>query len=294
MDVTPEILRNHIIYGSSDNTNRGYHSSSRCLNYANGGTIQRAERQEVTVIPLALNYQDTVGLFGSENHFIRVQMNLDGIALDCFEEPGWRCALISEEKPGTEEYTRADQLAVIDYEKDTLEDAEYWYDTSSEPGWDELLESPEEAADNDYQYENDLALIDKTLDTKEDQDMWFAAGNQYLRARYVTDGYVPANLLGNRVNLTKGVRIKIDLKNLKTGNQYIDSWLDIRLYNKFRNEHPYDIMYVAPKEPFYIGFHARNTRRLPYNVECMIGQTTDDLRGLEEVNNIDPRLLATN
>ena len=224
-----------MIYGSSDNTNPAYYSSSRCLNYANGGTMQRAENERVTVIPRALNYQDTVGLFGSENHFIKVQMNLDGIAVDCFEEPGWRCARMSEEKPGTEEYTRVDQLAVIDFEKDTAAEAELW-----------------------------------------------------------TDSYEPANLLGNSIDVNGGVRVKVDLNNLKTGNKYIDVWLDIRLYNKTRKEHPYDIMYVAPKEPFYIGFHARNTRRLPYNVECMIGQTTEDLRGLEEVQNIDPRLLATN
>ena len=83
-----------MIYGSSDNTNPAYYSSSRCLNYANGGTMQRAENERVTVIPRALNYKDTVGLFGSENHFIKVQMNLDGIAVDCFEEPGWRCATV--------------------------------------------------------------------------------------------------------------------------------------------------------------------------------------------------------
>ena len=177
MDVSQEILRNHIRYGSSDYTKKGYYSASKSLNYASGSTIQRAERQEVSIIPFDLNYKDAVGLFGAENHFIKVQMNLDGIALECYEEEGWRWALITEEAPGTEEYTRADQLAVIDFEKDTEEDAEYWYDTSSEPGWDDLLESPEAADDEDYQYENDLALIDQTIDTKEDEATW---GDYYL------------------------------------------------------------------------------------------------------------------
>ena len=55
-------------------------------------------------------------------------MILDGIAVDCFEEPGWRCARISKEEPGTEYFCkpRIDQLAVIDIEKDTAAEAELW------------------------------------------------------------------------------------------------------------------------------------------------------------------------
>ena len=61
-------------------------------------------------------------------------------------------------------------------------------------------------------------------------------------------------------------------RTLKTGNKYIDAWFDVRLYTKNREEHPYDKMYVRLNDFFYIGFHARNTRRLPYNVKCVIGQ----------------------
>ena len=67
-------------------------------------------------------------------------------------------------------------------------------------------------------------------------------------------------------------RVKINLKNLKTGNIYLDSWLDVRLYTQDREEHPYDVMYCGRRDSFYIGFHARNTKRLPYNVECIIGE----------------------
>ena len=76
-----------------------------------------------------------------------------------------------------------------------------------------------------------------------------------------------------------------DLSNLKTGNKYIDNWFDVRLYTSSREEHPYDRMYVRANDFFYIGFHARNTRRLPYNVECIVGNEyvseenlTDDQR----------------
>ena len=63
-----------------------------------------------------------------------------------------------------------------------------------------------------------------------------------------------------------------ELENLKTGNKYIDTWFDVRLYKSNREEHPYDKMFVRDKDHFYIGFHARNTKRLPYNVKCTVGQ----------------------
>ena len=34
----------------------------------------------------------------------------------------------------------------------------------------------------------------------------------------------------------------------------------------------YDEMYVSPKDTIYVGFHARNTRHLPYNVTVTIGE----------------------
>ena len=163
-----------------DNTKRGYHSSSRSLNYASGGTIQRAERQEVTVVPRTLNYKDTVGLFGSENHFVRVQMNLDGIALDCFEEPGWRARISDGNARHRRVHSVKDQLAVIDFAKDTPEDVEFWYDTTSESGWDDLLEkSPETDLPNeDYMKEDNLALIDQSLDTQERSNVWMVCSRR--------------------------------------------------------------------------------------------------------------------
>ena len=88
---------------------------------------------------------------------------------------------------------------------------------------------------------------------------------------------------------------KVELKNLKTGNKYIDAWLDVRLYNQYYDEHPYDIMYVKQKEPFYIGFHARNTRRLPYNVLCAISEESENtsLPPYGELNEFDNKYLAT-
>ena len=102
----------------------------------------------------------------------------------------------------------------------------------------------------------------------------------------IVNTYEPANLtMVKRANTNS--YISVDLNNLKTGNKYIDSWLDVRLYTSDREEHPYDKMYVRLKDYFYIGFHARNTRRLDYNVEALIGDE------LVEANAIkDTRLIA--
>jgi hypothetical protein len=84
--------------------------------------------------------------------------------------------------------------------------------------------------------------------------------------------YDPALIRRDRLGNLSNAYVSVDLENLKTGNKYIDSWFDVRLYSKAREEHPYDKMYVRLNDFFYIGFHARNTKRLPYNVKCVIGR----------------------
>jgi hypothetical protein len=76
--------------------------------------------------------------------------------------------------------------------------------------------------------------------------------------------------------------VSVEIVNHKTGNIYNDDWLDVRLYAKDRIEHPYPKMYVPWKEPFYAGFHARNTRRLPYDVDIVIGKEIVPLSGIED------------
>jgi hypothetical protein len=205
MDVTEEILRNHLIYGASDNTAPHNLSASKSLNYARGASIQRPIEERVTVIPRTLNYQDTTGLFGAENCFVRVNVDVPlDITLKCYEEPFWECARISLEPPN---YTDYYEGAVLDFSKD----------------------------------------LEPEVNTYEPAKITFSK-------RATTDSF-----------------ISVDLTNLKTGNIYIDDWLDVRLYTSERMEHPYDKMYVRLHDYFYIGFHARNTRRLPYNVNCLVG-----------------------
>ena len=86
--------------------------------------------------------------------------------------------------------------------------------------------------------------------------------NSYEQAVYSADGipdYSPEKTL-----------ISVELINHGTDNMFNDDWLDMRIYAKDRLEHPYPKMYVPIGEMFYVGFHARNTRNLPYNVEVQI------------------------
>lgn len=205
-DVTQRILDRHIVYGSSDYTNPAYASASKSLNYGEGGSIQKPQRDRVTIIPFKINYSDTVGLFGKENHFVRVDVAINKeYAFACFEEAGWVCAEI------------ANDGGVIT---------------------------------NTYQ----PGLVDITSDL------------------LTVNDYEPATAKANSLVSKPDAYLSVDLNNIKTGNKYIDAWFDVRLYTKSRKEHPYDKMYVRLDDYFYIGFHARNTKRLPYNVDCVMGQ----------------------
>ena len=223
MDVTQEVRRNHIIYGASDYTAPHSLASGKKLNYAEGATITKPSLQTCSVVPYTFKYEDTVGLFGVENHFVKIQLNIIGdIVKACYEPPGWQCAN-------------------IDYGQET-----------EEVYWDMAMVYPEKP-ELDVDYES-AAILENSLPS-------------------LNDPY-----------------LSVDLTNLKTNNIYIDDWFDVRLYTKEREEHPYDKMYVKPKDFFYIGFHARNTRRLPYNVECVVGLEYVDYNSIEDKNLIMRRI----
>ena len=218
MDVSQEILNNHLIYGASDNTAPQGIAASKSLNYAKGASIQKPVLEKVSVVPRRLKYADTVGLFGAENVFIKVDLNIKDTGNLCFEEPGWLCLKIT-----------LGALPVVNT----------YYTAVMDP--------------------------DKDLDT--------------------VNTYEPAQIVNTLANIPNPY-IGVSLANLKTGNKYIDSWFDVRLYTKAKEEHPYDEMYLPVRDYFYIGFHARNTKRLPYNVECLIGT------GYKSKNEVDPKLIA--
>ena len=206
-DVTPQILDSHIVYGGSDYTAAHRHASGRSLNYAVGGSINSPEVERVTVTPYAIEYKDTVGLFGKENHFIKLDLRVKGDKVfTCYIDNTYVCAQTRNQD-------------------------------SEEPYW--------QPGEIDY----------------------------FHNVPIDPDGYEQARIGNNTLPNLNGEKgyFSVSLINNKTGNQYIDNWLDIRLYTENREEHPYDKMYVGQFDSFYIGFHARNTRRLPYDVECIIG-----------------------
>ena len=203
MDVTDQITLIKQTYGGSDNTAPGGLAASKNLNYAKGASINTAPQETITVIPFTLNYTDTVGLFGAENTFVKVNLNIIDSGKEDFAEPGWQSLAINETYIGTD------------------------------PNYTD-------------------ALMDKAQD--------LAPVNGFDPAVLTSDLPTPWDPM-----------VSINLKNNKTGNKYIDSWFDVRLYTNQKEEHPFDDMYVQRKDSFYIGFHARNQKRLPYNVSCTIG-----------------------
>ncbi len=214
MNVTTELLRANQTYSASDNTNPDRYASSKTLNYATGGSISKAETAEVNVVPFSLEYADAVGLFGAENHFIKVKLNIIGdIVLKEYMEPGYIKANIDffEEEDDT------------DYVSGNLDQA---------------------GAENDTGYIS-------------------AATPPLTLPAIGLDAY-----------------LSVDLKNLKTSNMYNDTNLDVRLYTSENEEHPYDIMYIKPRDFFYVGIHARNTRRLPYKIQIDIG---NEYKALESI-----------
>ena len=82
MDVTNEVNKLIENMGGSGTTNPAYSSATRSLNYAKSrNNIHNAANEKVTAIPYQLNYKDTVGLFGAENVFIKVQLNIQSCLL---------------------------------------------------------------------------------------------------------------------------------------------------------------------------------------------------------------------
>ena len=217
MDVTNEIRKNHIIYGASDYPAAHRNASGRSLNYASGPSITRPANQSVTIIPYTIKMESSVGLFGAENYFLKVNLDILNNAADaCYEEPFWLCGYV------------------------------------------------------DYAYN----LPDGTYATGNVNKNNFPNDNTYVQAE--VDEYNLPYIPG------RDAFISVDLNNLKVGNIYIDDWLDVRLYTKDREEHPFDRMYVRTNDFFYIGVHARNTKRLPFNIQCVLGQEFLEYDAIEE------------
>ena len=101
-------------------------------------------------------------------------------------------------------------------------------------------------------------------------------GQAYISYEDVLDtspGYLPADL--NFPNYIKNYNeFSVYLENRGTNNIYVDSHIDGRLYKVNKEEHPYELMYIAAKDCVYVGIHARNTKRLPFDMTIYFGYET--------------------
>ena len=214
MNVTAEILKHDQVYSASDNTNPDRYASGKVLNYASGASIVKPEVAEISVVPYNLHYEDAVGLFGVENYFLRVNLNVIGdIVLAEYMEQGYNAATID------------------------------LFNTSTSAGYS-------------------VAALD--ADAPENDTDWNSAATPAITLPDIgTETYLSVKLINN-----------------ETGNMYNDNNLDVRLYTSEHEEHPFDEMFIKPKDHFFVGIHARNTRRLPYNIEVKIGEEYTKLEAI--------------
>ena len=83
LDVTEQIIRYNQLYGASDNTQRNGLSASKSLNYAKAPTLQQAQPYSIKSIPFTVKFQNQVGLFGAENMYVRIDLDLINLQDSC-------------------------------------------------------------------------------------------------------------------------------------------------------------------------------------------------------------------
>jgi len=101
MDVTEQYLRTVTEYNGSGSSKMDQLSPSRTLVLTEGNTMQKAIPQNCTVVPFDFKYEGNIGLFGQENIFFKINLDIkdSGNSLRCFEEPGWECVKIDTSAP---------------------------------------------------------------------------------------------------------------------------------------------------------------------------------------------------
>ena len=203
MDVTASIREIAGSYGSSFSMRKDNFSAQKTLDFAEANTLSDATRVRVISLPHSLNYKGDSGLFGAENYFLKIEVNLDRTV-----EP-----LLTAEN-------------YVQYKRDeSAEEADSNYNTA-------FLSNDQEQ--------------DPTFFTAAEVDMW-------------TVDSKPKNLA------------VVEIDNNKGGNAYQNIWIDVTLYSKGKK--PVEKLYIQEDDFFYVGVHARNTRRLPYDFDIDMGLT---------------------
>lgn len=207
MNVTQETNSSILRMGGSGSYLPANYASSKSLNFAKeSATIQNAKTELVTAIPRRIDYADTVGLFGAENVFLKIDLKI----------------ISSSSAFANIEIPENDYFPVWTFE--------------------------EYGSTNNYE----TGVFDFTQD------------------KVTVNSYQPARI-SNDLSQFKKPYVSVKLTNIKTGNRFLDAYFDVRLYTKDRQEFEYDEMFIAADDYFYLGFHARNTKRIPYNVRLEVG-----------------------
>ena len=120
MNVTEQFNARRLSMGGSGSARPEYLSPNRTLDYAKGSnSLLNASTTRISAIPQVLNYKDTVGLFGAENVFIKIDLDvLNAVSVFVDNETivnDYAPAYMDAENPDTDLYW---DPAVMDFRLD--------------------------------------------------------------------------------------------------------------------------------------------------------------------------------
>ena len=76
-DITDQLNSSRNIYGGSDLTNPAYNAASKSLNLSSAtNSIINAIGPTISTIPFTITYEDNLGLFGAENYYTKVNLDI--------------------------------------------------------------------------------------------------------------------------------------------------------------------------------------------------------------------------
>lgn len=88
----------------------------------------------------------------------------------------------------------------------------------------------------------------------------------------IVNTYEPADTPDAQFYARNQPRLSVRVVNKGTGNIYVDRDFDVSLMQKSRRPIQEDTLWCSLNDEFYISFHARNTKRIPYDVDLIIGE----------------------
>lgn len=100
--------------------------------------------------------------------------------------------------------------------------------------------------------------------------------------RETLNTYEPATLENSGIKAADHPRLSIRLQNRGTGNIYEDKDFDPFIIKKNHDPISVDKLWCKLNDVFYVGFHVRNTKRIPYKCDVLIGEEVIVKRDITE------------